>query len=96
MHIERLWRNVPARLAKEHDGSARTSSLKELFPISRYSGLAGSIDWLGAAGLIVKARIVSSGQLPFRACRGKQFKLYVFDVGLLGALSGLPQSLSWV
>ena len=92
MHIERLWRNVPAQLAKEHDGSAPKFKFKGIIPgISRYSGLAGSIDWLGAAGLIVKARIVNSGQLPFSAHAAENsFKLYVFDVGLLGALSGLP------
>ena len=92
MHIERLWRNVPAQLAKEHDGSAQKFKFKGIIPgISRYSRLAGSIDWLGTAGLIVKALIVNSGQLPFSAhATENSFKLYVFDVGLLGALSGLP------
>ena len=92
MHIERLWRNIPAQLAKEQDGSAGKFKFKGIIPgIRRYSRLAGSIDWLAAAGLIVKVHIVNSGQLPFSAhITENSFKLYVFDVGLLGALSDLP------
>ena len=92
MHIERLWRNVPAQLAREHDGSAGKFKFKGVIPgIKRYSKLAGGIDWLVSAGLIIKARIVNSGQLPFSAHTTENtFKLYVFDAGLLGALSDLP------
>ena len=92
MHIERLWRNIPAQLAREHDGSAGKFRFKGIIPgIKRYSKLAGSIDWLVSAGLIIKARIVNSGQLPFSAHTAENaFKLYAFDVGLLGALSDLP------
>ena len=92
MHIERLWRNVPAQLAREHDGSAGKFKFKGVIPgIKRYSRLAGGIDWLVSAGLIIKARIVNSGQLPFSAHTTENtFKLYVFDAGLLGALSDLP------
>ncbi len=92
MHIERLWRNVPAQLAREHDGSAGKFKFKGIIPgIKRYSKLAGSIDWLVSAGLILKAHIVNNGQLPFSAYTTENtFKLYVFDVGLLGALSDLP------
>lgn len=61
----------------------------------RYSKLAGSIDWLVSAGLVIKVHIVNSGQLPFLAYTAENtFKLYVFDVGLLGALSDLhPKSI---
>lgn len=92
MHIERLWRNIPAQLAREHDGSAAKFNFKGIIPgVRRYSRLAGSIDWLAAVGLIIKVRIVNSGQLPFAAYASENsFKLYVFDVGLLGALSDLP------
>ncbi len=92
MHIERLWRNVPAQLSREHDGSAGKFKFKGVIPgVRRYSGLAGSIDWLVAAGLILKVHIVNSGQLPFSAHTVENsFKLYLFDVGILGALSDLP------
>ncbi len=92
MHIERLWRNIPAQLAREQDGSAGKFKFKGVIPgVRRYSKLAGSIDWLVAAGLILKVHIVNSGQLPFSAHTVENsFKLYIFDVGLLGALSDLP------
>jgi predicted AAA+ superfamily ATPase len=92
MHIERLWRNVPAQLARDQDGSAGKFKFKGVIPgIKRYSKLAGSIDWLVSAGLIIKVHIVNSGQLPFSAHITENiFKLYIFDVGLLGALSDLP------
>ena len=92
MHIERLWRNVPAQLAREHDGSAGKFKFKGIVPgVKRYSQLVGSIDWLVSAGLIIKVRIVNNGQIPFSAYTTENFfKLYVFDVGLLGALSELP------
>jgi len=96
MHIERLWRNIPAQLAREHNGSAGKFKFKGIIPgIKRYSKLAGSIDWLVSAGLIIKARIANSGELPFSAHTAENtFKLYAFDVGLLGALSDLsPKSI---
>ena len=38
MHIERLWRNIPAQLAREHDGSAGKFKFKGVIPgIKRYS-----------------------------------------------------------
>ncbi len=92
MHIERLWRDVPAQLAREQDGSAPKFKFKGVVPgLSSYSRLAGVIDWLVKAGLICKVQIVNSGHIPFSAY-GKEnfFKLYCFDIGLLNALGNLP------
>lgn len=91
MHIDRLWRSVPAQLAREQSGSATKFRFKGVIPgINRFSKLAGVIDWLEAAGLVIKVNIVNSGKLPFSAyIVENSFKLYVFDVGILGALSGL-------
>jgi len=48
------------------------------------------IDWLEKAGLIIKVNIIHSGQLPFSAyTKENAFKLFLFDVGILGALSNL-------
>lgn len=92
MQIERLWQNIPAQLAKEQDGSAHKFKFKGVIPgIHGYSKLAGSIDWLISAGLIIKVHIINSGLLPFSAyAKENSFKLYLFDIGLLGALSDLP------
>jgi hypothetical protein len=92
MHIERVWRNIPAQLAKAQDGSAPKFRFKGVVPgISAYSRLSGTIDWLDAAGLIIKVQIVNSGQLPSSAyVTENRFKLFCFDIGILGAMSRLP------
>ena len=92
MHLERLWRNVPAQLGRDQNGSAPKFVFKGVLPgIKGYDRLAGTIDWLHAAGLIIRTPVVNSAQLPFTAYeRENVFKLFVFDVGILGALSRLP------
>jgi len=92
MHIERIWKNVPSQLARDQNGSASKFRFKGVVPgISGYSRLAGAIDWLESAGLIIKIPIVNSGNLPFPAyMKENTFKLFCFDVGILGALSMLP------
>lgn len=91
MHISRVWHSVPAQLAREQDVSSSRFRFKDVVPgIERYSGLVGAIDWLVAAGLIFKVPIVNMAELPFNAYTKENiFKLYMADVGLLGALSDL-------
>ncbi len=92
MHIERLWRHVPAQLGRDQNGSAPKFVFKDVVPgIKGYERLAGVIDWLEAAGLLIRVPIVNRGQLPFSAfAKENAFKLFVFDVGILGALGHLP------
>lgn len=92
MHIERIWKNIPAQLAREQSASAPKFRFKGVVPgIKAYSRLAGAIDWLVAAGFIIKVHIVNCGILPFSAYTAKsRFKLLCFDVGILGAISQLP------
>lgn len=92
MHIERIWRNIPTQLARVQNGSAPKFKFKWIVPgIRSYSRLAGAIDWLNTAGLIIKIQIVNSGKLPLSAYTAEnRFKLCCFDVGLLGAMSQLP------
>ena len=48
------------------------------------------IDWLEATGLIIKVKIVSKAQKPLISfTKEARFKLFVFDVGILAALSEL-------
>ena len=94
MHLERVWRNIPAQLAKEQNGQAPKFKFKGVIPgINRYSGLVGAIDWLIATGLIIKVFIINNVKAPFSAYVSENnFKLYMFDVGILGALSDLSPS----
>lgn len=92
MHIERLWRNVPAQLAREQDGKSTKFVFKGVIPgIKGFARLAGVIDWLEAAGLVIKVPLLQKGELPLTAYSVENnFKLYLFDLGILRALSRMP------
>lgn len=89
MHINRIWRNIPQQLARAQDGSASRFKFKNVIPgINRYSKLADALDWLVSAGLVIKASVVNKGHLPLKAyTKENYFKLFLFDVGILGAMS---------
>jgi len=91
MHINRVWNAIPEQLALSQDGSAQKFKFKGVIPgKAGFNRLAHAIDWLEAAGLIIKIPITKSGNLPFSAyTKENTFKLLCFDVGILGALSGL-------
>lgn len=91
MHIERIWSNIPNQLAKEHDGTSSKFKFSGVIPkVNGYSRLANSIDWLEAAGLIIKIPICNSGQMPLQAYTSENvFKLLIYDVGILGMLGNL-------
>lgn len=96
MHIARVLESIPSKLDRSEDGTASKYTFKEVIPgIDRYSRLASAIDWLAAARLIIKTPIVNSGHIPFSShVQENTFKLYLFDVGLLGAMSNLsPQAI---
>lgn len=92
MHIDRLWNSIPSQLALSLDGNAHRFRFKHVIPgVNRYIHLVDAIDWLIAAGLIVKVGIVDYAQFPLRAYSKENiFKLLLFDVGILGALGGIP------
>lgn len=92
MHIDRVWRAVPAQLAQTQSGGAQRFQFKGIVPgIDRYHRLANVFDWLTAAELIIKVPIVNHVEQPLMAYTEESFfKLYLFDVGILGALSDLP------
>jgi uncharacterized protein len=74
------------------DGSIARYKFKGVIPgITHYDRLVGAIDWLEAAGLIIKVHIVNSGHFPFLGYTKENFfKLLLFDVGILGSMSQLP------
>lgn len=91
LHIEKLWRNVPAQLARAQDGSARKFKLREGIPgIRGYERLSGPLDWLECANLLIRVPIIDAVGIPLSGyVTENRFKLYFFDVGLLGAASGI-------
>jgi hypothetical protein len=91
LHIEKLWRNVPAQLARAQNGSAAKFKLREGIPgIRGYERLSAPLDWLECANLLIRTPIIDAVGVPLsRYVRENRFKLYFFDVGLLGAASGI-------
>ncbi len=91
MHLGRLFHSVPTQLEKENTQGAARFKFKGVVPgVSHYQRLVGAIDWLISAGLVIKVSIVESATLPLRShAKENRFKLLLFDVGILGSMSGL-------
>jgi predicted AAA+ superfamily ATPase len=86
MKIMAVWESIPRQLAKENK--------KFIFSAIRESARAKSyetaIQWLKDAGLLLKANLISTPKLPLDAYAHKRaFKVFMLDVGLLGAMSKL-------
>jgi predicted AAA+ superfamily ATPase len=86
MKINQVWEVIPSQLAKENK--------KFIYSVIRKGARAqefeAAIQWLKEAGLIYKAYQCSVPKLPLKAYISHEiFKIYLCDVGLLGAMSDL-------
>lgn len=86
MKINQVWGSIPSQLAKENK--------KFIYSVIREGARAkefeGAIQWLMEAGLIYKVAVVSVPKIPLSAYADPNiFKIYLVDVGLLGAMSHL-------
>ncbi|MDE0127400.1 MAG: AAA family ATPase [Bryobacterales bacterium] len=91
-HIGAVFSNVPRQLAASLDGSVRRFRFKGVIARKRgYQDLAGPIEWLHAAKLVRKCfPINGKPTVPLLAqSRPNIFRLYMFDVGLLGHMLGM-------
>ena len=84
--IRMLWNSIPAQLAKENR--------KFIYGIIRQGARAKdyelALSWLIDCGLVHRVDRISKPVIPLKAyLDGNAFKLYLLDVGLLGALSEL-------
>ncbi|MBV6504457.1 MAG: hypothetical protein ILNGONEN_00001 [Syntrophorhabdaceae bacterium] len=91
LQIQRLWRNVTQQLARAQDGAAPKFRFKDAVPgIRSYEQLASPLDWLEKARLVLRTAIVEKAEMPLAGFASEnRFKLYIFDVGLLGAMSDI-------
>lgn len=92
MHIETVFRNIPIQLSKTMDESVKRYRFGDVIPRKkRYQDLRGPIDWLEKTRLALKSHpIRSKPVIPLAPlCKENDFKLYLFDVGILGHLLGL-------
>lgn len=90
-HIEAVFRNVPLQLRTSLDYSVNRYRFKDVVPKkNRYRELLGPINWLVKTHLASKNYIVETPKTPLAAYRQDNiFKLFLFDVGLLGHMLGL-------
>ena len=94
-HIERVFDDVPVQLAINRDASVARYRFKGVLPRQqRYRELAGPIDWLQAARLVWKCfPLEGRPQAPLAAqAKANRFRLYFFDVGLLGHMLGMRRT----
>ena len=88
--IRLLWKNIPAQLAKENRKFIYTA-LKRGARAREYET---ALKWLDDAGMIHQVFRASPPRLPLSSYQDfSAFKLYMHDVGLLGAMSGTSPSM---
>lgn len=85
--IRMVWKSIMAQLAKENKkyiyGLLKEGARAKEFELA--------IEWLVDAGLVYKIQKTKKGLLPLSAYEDfSSFKLYLLDVGLLGAMSNIP------
>jgi len=92
MHIVAVLENIPMQLVRNQDGSVKRYIFKDVIPGKKsFADLQGPIDWLEQAGLAIKVKVCNRAELPLESfCKPNMFKLFVFDVGLLGCMLNLP------
>lgn len=91
-HIERVFNSIPAQLSRTQQGNSKKFKFKNVISngFRTYEDLANPIDWLVKTGLIFKINIVEHPSIPLLSgIVQNSFKLFFFDVGLLGAAVGL-------
>lgn len=84
--IRMVWQSIPAQLAKENKkfiyGVIREGARAKDFELA--------IQWLVDCGLLLKSHRISKPHLPLIAYHDfSVFKLFLNDIGLLGAMAGL-------
>lgn len=93
IRIASVLKNIPQQLARETTG-VRKFLFKDVIPgRSTYDELEGPIEWLLRVGLVHRVPICRTIQQPLSAyAETNAFMLYLFDIGLLGAMLNLAPS----
>jgi hypothetical protein len=91
VHINRVIESVPVQMSRTLDDSVARYRFKGVVPNkNKFSQLEGPIDWLVKSGLVIKTNLVEKPELPLKAfSKDNLFKLYLFDVGMLGCMLDL-------
>ena len=83
--IRRIWDSIPLHLGKEN----KAFVFAAIKSSARARNYEIALQWLLDAGLIIKTENISRPLVPLNAYTENQFKIYLLDVGLLGAMTNL-------
>jgi len=87
IRLAATWASIPAQLAREN----KKFTYAEIAKNARAREYSESIQWLVDAGLVIKVHNTHVPKLPLAAYRENIFKLYLLDIGLLGAMINISQ-----
>ena len=96
LYIRSVFEQISQQLAQKRPRTSRFIFKGVLSEHSTYRDLEGPIEWLNAARLIFKVPICDYAGTPLAAgINPRRFKLYLFDIGILGAMVALsPQAIT--
>ncbi|GHU54233.1 ATPase [Spirochaetia bacterium] len=80
-----IWNSIPAQLAKEK----KQFIYRDMKPGARASAFEDALYWLEKVGLVYRVNRISVPSLPLAGFQDEAFKLYMADLGLLSAMTGL-------
>jgi predicted AAA+ superfamily ATPase len=84
--VRMIWQSLPVHLSKER----KKFIYKELKQGGRASEFENALDWLSQTGLVDRINRTAEGKIPLAAYQDRDvFKVFMHDVGLLSAMSGL-------
>ena len=84
-----IWDAIPSQLAKEN----KKFVFSALGKSARIRNFENAIEWLEKAGLILRSFRIRTAKQPLAAYReGNIFKIFILDVGLLGAMTKIDPS----
>lgn len=87
IRISGVWESIPGQLARENKKFVFSKISKN----ARSREYNEAIQWLVDAGLVKKVNNIKTAKLPLSGYREDKFKLYLLDIGLLGAMIRIPQ-----
>lgn len=93
LHIDSVFSSVPRQLSASQDDSVKRFKFKGIVEQKqRYRDFRGPVDWLEKARLVLKCfPIEGRPTVPIQSqIRTNIFKLYFFDIGLLGHMLDIP------
>jgi len=86
MKISAIWQSIPVHLSKENKKFVFSAVRKS----ARGREYETALQWLMDAGLLYKSYNISTPKIPLQAYDNSNiFKVFLLDVGLLGAMSRL-------